>query len=131
MDIANRDIPMDLIELVGVVKNIVESCTDWIKCDSKLTWNKSSFKDGDGKEKSYVQLNYTVESSHPFVRDNKYQVSFKIQRDRTIEMWCGGLTLPFFSVNTYCIMSESEINDIPSKIGRYLDIKTSGLIEHA
>lgn len=127
------ELPVDLFGLANSIKSIMEESVDWIKCDSKLSLNRSSFKDGSGKEKSHIQLSYSIESAHPSIPEESHLiVNIKVNKDRSIEMVFGGLKLqPYFSVNAYAYLSESQISDIPMLIGKYLDIKTSGYPQNA
>lgn len=127
------EMPVDLFSLANSIRSIMEESVDWIKCDSKLSLNKSSFKDGTGKEKSNIQLSYTIESNHPNIpEESDLAINIKVNKDRTIEISFGGLRLqPYFSVGAYAYLSESQVNDIPTLIGKYLDIKTSGYPQNA
>ena len=120
-----RELTIDLMELVETIKKKIEETVNWIKCDSKVYWSMSSLKTGEEKEKAAVTVNYTVASDHPNV-DSEYSLGIKVNLDRMIEISFGGLYFDeIFSVNAKVTLTESQINDIPYLIGKYLDLKTS------
>jgi hypothetical protein len=128
--VEQKEVPIDLLELVEDVKEVIDGAIQWDKCQSKLAWSKSSYKDGSGKEKVSMFLTYTVPSDHPNAVHGNYQLKFKVDRDRTIEFWFKELFIePYFSINVSGFLSESQLGEIPRLVGKYLDIKTSGVPE--
>lgn len=121
-----RELPVDLMELVESIKSVIEEKINWIKCDSKLNWSMSSLKTGEEKEKAAVTINYRVASQHPNVKESEYSLGIKVNLDRMIEISFDGLYFDdIFGVSAKVNLTESQINDIPFLIGKYLDLRTS------